>query len=45
MTVSGLEAVEILLMDTNRLFELLDVLRPSLSEGSLCLPVPLLPLF
>ena len=30
-------------MDLNRLLELLDVLRASLSERSLCLAVPLLP--
>lgn len=43
--MGSLEVMEVLLVDTNSLLKLLDVLRPSLAEGGLGLPVALLPLF
>lgn len=42
--MSGIEIGQCLLLDADGLFELLDVLGAPLSEGSLCLPVALLPL-
>lgn len=44
MTVGGLQVVEILLMDTDGLFQLLDVLGSPLTEGRLSLAVALFPL-
>ena len=37
-----LEVVQVGFVDANGLFELLDILGPAFSEGSLCLSVPLL---
>lgn len=44
-SVSRLQVGKIRLMDSNRLFQLLDVLCATLSESSLCLTVPLLSFF
>jgi hypothetical protein len=44
MAVGRLQVVEILLMNTDRLLQLLDVLGPPLAEGSLSLAVALLSL-
>jgi hypothetical protein len=45
MAVGRLQVVEILLMDTDRLFQLLDVLCTPFAESRLSLAVALLPLF
>lgn len=44
IAVGCLEAVEVLFVGADGLLQLLDVLGPTLSESSLCLPIPLLPL-
>lgn len=43
-TMSRIEVGQGLLLDADGLLELLDILCTSLSESSLCLPIPLLPL-
>lgn len=42
--MSSLEVSQVLLMGSDGLLELLDVLGPALTEGRLCLAVSLLPL-
>jgi hypothetical protein len=44
MSMSSLEVGQVLLMGSDGLLELLDVLGPALTEGRLCLAVSLLPL-
>ena len=44
MAVGGLEVMEVLLMDADGFFQLLDVLSPAFSERGLRLTIPLLPL-
>ncbi len=44
MAMGGLEVGEVLLMSSDGLLELLDVLGPALSECRLSLAIPLLPL-
>lgn len=45
MTVGRLQIMEVLLMDTDRLFQLFDVLGPPFAESCLRLAVALLTLF
>ena len=44
VAVSCLEGGQVGLMSTDGLFQLLDILSPTLVKGSLSLPIPLLPL-
>jgi len=45
MTMSSLEIGQVLLVGSDGLLELLNVLCPTLPEGRLCLAISLLPLF